>query len=84
MDILAFCRKRNISTDGIRIRQIVEWNRKHTDRSKVLLKITLPDHFPPKYDKTIGKTVAGCLVAKLGEGIGPATFESVIKRMEKS
>lgn len=84
MDILAFCRKRNISTAGFKIRQIVDWNRKHTDRSKVLLKVALPDHFPPRYAKTIHKTVDRCLVAKLGKGIGPSSFEYAISPMGKN
>ncbi len=83
MDILAFCRKRNISTEGFKIRQIVDWNRKHTDQSKVLLSIELPDHFPQKYDKTIGKAVDNCLVANLGKGIGPDSFERAITPSQK-
>ena len=57
MDILAFCRKRGIATDGFRIRQVVDWNRKLTDQSKVLLKIELPPNFPEKYEKAIRKAV---------------------------
>ena len=80
MDILAFCRKRGIAIDGFRIRQIVDWNRKHTGQSKVLLNIELPDHFPEKYEKTIGKAVDNCLVSKLGKGICQASFEKSIVR----
>ena len=83
MDILAFCRKRNISTEGFKIRQIVDWNRKHTDQSRVVLNIELPDHFPQKYDKTIGKTVDSCTVANLGKGISPDSFESAVTRSQK-
>jgi len=83
MDILAFCRKRNISTDGFKIRQIVDWNKKHTDQSKVVLSIELPDHFPQKYDKTIGKAVDTCLVANLGIGIRPDSFRKAITRSQK-
>ncbi len=82
MDILAFCRKRSIATDGFRIRQIVDWNRKHTGQSKVLLSIELPDHFPEKYEKTIGKAVDNCLVTKLGKGISQASFEKSIVRSQ--
>ena len=80
MDILAFCRKRDISTDGFKIRQIVDWNKKHNDQSKVVLKIELPDHFPAKYDKTIGKAVDNCLVANLGKGLSADSFERSITR----
>jgi len=84
MDILTFCRKRNISTDGFTIRQIVDWNRKRTDRSRVLLQIELPDHFPQKYDKTIAKAVGTCLVAGLGKGLGPDSFATAVTRSRPS
>jgi len=58
----------------------VDWNRKHTDRTRVLLEIMLPDDFPAKYDKSIGKAIDSCLVAKLGKGIDPASFKNVISR----
>ena len=83
MDILAFCRKRNISNKGFKIRQIVDWNRKHTEQSKIVLSIELPDHFPQKHDKTIGKAVDNCLVANLGKGISPDSFEKTITRSRK-
>ena len=80
MDILAFCRKRRIATDGFRIRQIVDWNRKLTDQSKVLLNIELPQNFPEKYEKTIRKAVDNCLVARLGKGLNKNSFKSSISR----
>ena len=83
MDILAFCQKRSISTEGFKIRQIVDWHKKHTDQSKVILSIELPEHFPEKYEKTIGKAVDNCLVANLGKGIRPDSFEKAITRSRK-
>ena len=83
MDILAFCRKRRIATDGFRIRQIVDWNRKFTDQSKVLLNIELPRNFPEKYEKTIRKAVDNCLVARLGKGLSENSFESSISRVNE-
>ena len=80
MDILAFCRKRRIATDGFRIRQIVDWNRKKTDQSKIALDIVLPDHFPEKYEKTVQKFAANCLVASLGKGLKENSFECSIAR----
>ena len=82
MDILAFCRKRSISTDGFRIRQIVDWHAKQTDQSKVLLNIELPHNFPDKYEKTIRKAVDNCLVARLGKGLNENSFEKSITRSE--
>ena len=80
MDILAFCRKRSIATDGFRIRQIVDWNRKLTDQSKILLNIGLPDQFPEKYEQSIGKIVDSCVVARLGRGLNENSFEKLITR----
>ena len=82
MDILVFCRKRDIATEGFSIRQIVDWNRRHTDQTKVLLHIGLPAHFPAKYVKTITKAVDNCLVARLGQGLNQASFVKSISRFE--
>jgi hypothetical protein len=81
MDILAFCRKRSISTDGFKIRQIVDWHTKRTDQSKVLLSIELPHNFPGKYEKTIRKAVDNCLVTRLGKGLNENSFETKITRI---
>jgi hypothetical protein len=83
MDILAFCRKRSIATDGFRIRQIVDWNRKLTDQSTVLLNIGLPVDFPKKYEKSVAKMVDGCLVASLGRGLNESSFDKSISRSER-
>ena len=80
MDILAFCRKRSIATDGFRIRQIVDWHTQQTDQSKVLLSIELPPDFPEKYEKTIQKAVDSCLVARLGRGLNEDSFASSVSR----
>ena len=77
MDILAFCQKRNLTTDGIKISQIVDWDKKNTDQSKVVLNIQLPSDFPEKYVKAIGKAVETCTVARLGKGISDSSFETV-------
>lgn len=82
MDILAFCRKRSIATDGISIRQIVDWHAKQTDQSKVLLSIELPHDFPEKYVKTIRKAADNCLVARLGRGLNEDSFASTISRAD--
>jgi hypothetical protein len=58
----------------------VDWHRKNTDESKVLLSIELPAQFPEKYEKPIAKAVNNCLVANLGQGINAASFERTISR----
>lgn len=80
MDILVFCRKRNISTEGFKINQSVDWNRQHTDKSKVILHVQLPDHFPEKYENAICKAVDSCLVANLGRGLNQESFARSITR----
>jgi len=82
MDILAFCRKRSIATDGFRIKQIVDWHTKQTDQSKVLLRIELPRGFPEKYEDTIRKAVDNCLVARLGKGLNENSFASSVSRAD--
>ena len=83
MDILAFCRKRNIAFDGFKIRQTVDWHAKQTDQSKVLLSIELPPDFPEKYEKAIRKSAESCLVARLGKGLSEDSFSSSVSRAEK-
>ena len=80
MDILAFCRKRRIATDGFKIRQIVDWHAKQTDQSKVFLQIELPHDFPEKYVKAIRKAAENCLVARLGKGLDEISFASSVSR----
>lgn len=82
MDILAFCRKRDISTRGINISQIVHWNRRQPDHSKIQLQIQLPPHFPKKYDSVLGRAVDKCLVANLGRGLDDTSFDKQITRTE--
>ena len=80
MDILAFCRKRSLATDGFKIKQIVDWNRKFTEQSKILLNIELPQNFPEKYEKSISKIADGCLVARLGKDLNENSFDKMITR----
>jgi len=80
MDILAFCRKRDISTEGINISQTVDWNRTDPGRSRIALQVELPAHFPEKYDDVLGRAVDTCLVARLGRGLHSSSFTRKITR----
>jgi len=82
MDILAFCQKREIATEGMKISQVVDWNKKKHDQSRVVLQIELPPHFPEKYDNALGKTVDKCLVASLGRGLDESSFDKVVTRRD--
>ena len=83
MDILAFCRKRDISTSGINISQRVDWNREKPEQSRVTLQVELPPHFPEKYDEALGRAVDKCLVAHLGRGLGESSFDRQMSRADK-
>ncbi|MCP4622253.1 MAG: hypothetical protein GY850_01830 [bacterium] len=61
----------------------MDWNRKLTDQSKVLLNSELPHNFPEKYEKTIRKAVDNCLVARLGKGLNENSFESSVSRVDE-
>ena len=80
MDILAFCRKRDIAPDNIKISQDVEWSREKRDQSQVVLKVELPPEFPEKYDDVIDIAVKKCLVASLGRGLDKSSFRSEVGR----
>ena len=80
MDILAFCRKRDIATEGIKIVQDVEWSKEAVNDSEVVLKVELPPDFPEKYDAVITKAVNKCLVASLGKGLDDSSFRSEVSR----
>ena len=82
MGILAFCRNRSLATDGFKIKQIVDWNRKFTEQSKIMLNIELPQNFPEKYEKSISKIVDGCLVVRLGRDLNENSFEKMITRSQ--
>lgn len=83
MDILAFCRKRDIATKGITISQLVDWNRNKPDQSRITLQVELPPHFPEKYDDVLVRAVDKCLVANLGRGLDESSFDRQITRAAK-
>lgn len=64
-DVLAFCQARDISTEGIKIFQTVDWHRKKTDQTQIQLNVSLPPEFPEKYLKAIKNFAKICLVTKL-------------------
>jgi ribosomal protein S12 methylthiotransferase accessory factor len=73
--VLGFCQKRSISTEGLEIRQTMEWNEDKHLVTKVALKIILPKGFPEKYRESLIKTAELCTVKRhLHE---PPAFEVV-------
>jgi ribosomal protein S12 methylthiotransferase accessory factor len=70
--VLGFCQKRNISTDGLRIVQLLE---KNSDGKieNVSIRIEVPPEFPEKYHGALVRVAAKCTVKKTIES--PPTFE---------
>lgn len=61
---LSFCQKRKISTEGLELRQTVEWDEARHLASKVSLTITLPRGFPEKYRDGLVRAVELCTVKR--------------------
>ena len=59
----------------------MDWNRKYTDQSNVVLHVDLPGHFPKKYDKSIGKTVDNCTIARIAKDLSSNSFQHKITRL---
>jgi ribosomal protein S12 methylthiotransferase accessory factor len=63
--VAAFCEKRGLSTDGLRIRQ--SWTREEESRrlTQVRLDIEVPEGFPEKYLKALERAADQCSVKKV-------------------
>jgi ribosomal protein S12 methylthiotransferase accessory factor len=74
---LGFCQARNLTTEGLALRQHVELDESTHLPTRVELVLTLPRAFPEKYRAAIARAVDGCKVKKT---IGaPPSFEVVIE-----
>ena|ERR1035437_2700672 len=62
--VLSFCLKRGIPTDGLELRQTVEWDEVKHLATKITLEITLPNDFPEKYRDSLVKTAELCTVKR--------------------
>jgi ribosomal protein S12 methylthiotransferase accessory factor len=62
--VLSFCLKRGIPTDGLEIRQTMEWDPVRHLATKIALEISLPRDFPEKYRETILKAAELCTVKR--------------------
>jgi ribosomal protein S12 methylthiotransferase accessory factor len=62
--VLAFCRAREIPTDGVRL---VQRMLRHSDQkrlSRIEIEIVLPVEFPEKYRKAVARAAEACSVKK--------------------
>ncbi len=80
--VLGYCRKRGISTEGIRILQRMETDPATHLISKINLDIQLPPDFPEKYKKAVFRSADQCLVKKHFENppkleISTTTIEAI-------
>ena len=72
--VLEFCRKRGISTDGLRLIQRLETDAVTRMASKILLEIQLPSGFPERYTGSVLRAAESCWVKKHLEK--PPSFET--------
>ena len=80
--VLGFCRQRGLSTEGIRIKQIIHNNRATGMVEKIDLAILVPPSFPEKYYESLVRSAQLCAVKKHLEN--PPQFEIVTQVVEPS
>ncbi len=62
--MVRFCQARNISTEGIQLRQSNDWNKQKKLVENIHLEIELPSSFPEKYASALVRATNECRVKK--------------------
>ena len=62
---LEFCRQRDLSTEGLEVRLLPEWNHETHRLDDIELEVTLPSGFPEKYRRAIVRAVDQCSVKRV-------------------
>lgn len=62
--VLAFCQARDLSTDGLALRQRVDVDPATKLPSRIRLELKLPPSFPDKYRAAVLRAAEGCKVKK--------------------
>ncbi len=62
--VLRFCQTRNISTEGIRLRQSNDWNKEKGRVENIHIEIELPPSFPSKYASALIRATNECTVKR--------------------
>jgi putative redox protein len=62
--VLGFCQARGLSTDGITLRQRMDYDETTKLPSRIRLELGLPPTFPEKYRTAIVRAAEGCKVKK--------------------
>lgn len=74
---LGFIKKRNLSTEDLKIRMIPEYDEDEYMVNKLRIEIDVPDDFPEKYLGALTKALETCTVKK--HLVKPPEFEIVIR-----
>lgn len=74
---LGFIKKRNLSTEDLKIRMIPTYDEDEHMVNKLRIEIDVPDDFPEKYLGALTKALETCTVKK--HLVKPPEFEIVIK-----
>ncbi len=62
--VLGFCRQRGLPTDGIELRQKMEFDPVRNMVGRVAIEIQVPPGFPEKYHEALVKSASLCAVKK--------------------
>jgi ribosomal protein S12 methylthiotransferase accessory factor len=62
--VVRFCQTRNISTEGIQLRQSNDWDKKTRLIKNIRLEIELPPSFPEKYAPALIRATNECTVKR--------------------
>ncbi len=62
--VLGFCQQRDLPTEGIELKQTLEFDPVRRMVSKVNLEISVPSNFPEKYHDALIKSASLCAVKK--------------------
>lgn len=61
---LSFCRKRGISTNGLELVELIDWDETGHRVTNITIDIVLPDGFPDHYRDAIAQAAQLCTVKK--------------------
>lgn len=78
--VLGFCQARGLPTEGLSVRQHVEYDTDSHLPRHVVLEVVLPPGFPDKYRTAIVRAAEGCKVKKTIAA--QPTFEVIAKQEE--
>ena len=62
--VQAFCRSRDLSTDGVRIVQEYDWDKENKRVTEIKLTVHVPADFPEKYHKALVRAADQCTVKR--------------------